>query len=497
MKVDRVAMKRILLSVVFFLSGMFIQKNAVIIGQAMPLKPHFQNLRMQWMSNSRRMLTSDSIPARQFGIPDQLFSPLVDIAGINLLINRYDVYIRRKSWAEVSAASWKVNINRGFLTDGDGFSTNWFAHPFHGALFYNSARLHGLSYYASFPYIIGGSLMWEYFGETEPPSEIDIFTTSLGGMFLGEASYRISDYLWNYPFSGGSKALRSVLATVINPAAGLHRYVFQRTIPYSRQSLQPVQVNVLAGVTVPIGLTGQMNSGLTLQADLFYGQKKNRSTSHFHPFDHFDMHAWLHFSENERGTITPYFNLMSHAILLGTKLRNEAGHTQIISLSQHYDFIHNDVFKIGSVVVTGDWEVIREFDKAALSFAARLGVVLFGSGNSEQVTPVYPDIFPYFERDYIYGQGYVGEVEFSLGLGKAGSVVGSLHHFVIYSRSEPSGQENLTLGRSRYIIPVTGKVSAGLQYDYYLRNAEYYLVRGYETTQKSHQEIKLVVGYAL
>jgi hypothetical protein len=62
-----------------------------------------------------------------------------------------------------------------------------------------------------------------------------------------------------------------------------------------------------------------------------------------------------------------------------------------------------------------------------------------------------------------------------------------------FSELHPS--KNFVAGETN--IPVTGKVSAGLQYDYYLRNAEYYLVRGYETTQKSHQEIKLVVGYAL
>lgn len=426
-----------------------------------------------------------------------IYAPMTDITGINFFINRYDVYVRRKSWADVSAASWLYNINRGFLTDGDGFSTNWFGHPYHGALFYNTARLHGIDFYGSIPYILGGSLMWEYFGETEPPSEIDVYTTGLGGMMLGEVSYRLADYLWNYPGHRGARWPRSVVATIINPVATLHRYLLHRPIPYTRQSALPVSLQLYTGVTVPSRMAGHINTGLTLQAELLYGEKWKPTTSHLQPFETFDIRAWLHFSENARGNVTPYFNLMSQATLLSTRVLQHSGVAQRVSLSQHYDFIHNDVFKIGSVVVTGDWDIMRQFDGGALAFSARFGLILFGSGNSEQVTPVYPDIFPFFERDYIYGQGYVGEVECALALGKAGSFSGSLHQFVIYSKSEPSGRENLMLGRGRYVIPLMGHVSAGLQFDYYFRNAGYYLTQGYFTQQKGANELRLVVGYAL
>ena len=53
--------------------------------------------------------------------------------------------------------------------DDNMFSTNMFAHPYHGNLYFNAARSSGYSYWQSIPYAFGGSFMWEYFGETHNP----------------------------------------------------------------------------------------------------------------------------------------------------------------------------------------------------------------------------------------------------------------------------------------------------------------------------------------
>ena len=312
----------------FFLAGMLLlclwtSNLHFVLGQQKMAFASWINTHEHWMETGG-WVRHDSVPVPK-KTTINYWSPLADMLAINLTINRYDVYVRQRSWADVTPDSWRENVQRGFLTDGDGFSTNWFGHPYHGALFYNSARLHGVPYSLTFPYILGGSLMWEYFGETEPPSEIDVFTTSLGGLFLGEATYRLADYLWNYPNAGGKRWPRNVAATVVNPIAAIHRYALRRPIPLSRQSYIPVSVQVLSGVTIPSGMTGQMNSGFTLQADLVYGQKMQHLQSHFQPFDAFNIHAWLHFTENEKGTIVPYFNLMSQATILSTKVLQKSG----------------------------------------------------------------------------------------------------------------------------------------------------------------------------
>ena len=83
------------------------------------------------------------------------------------------------------------------MWDNDKFSTNLFAHPYHGNLYYNSARGNGLSFWQSAPYALGGSLMWEFMGEVEPPAINDILATTMGGICFGEISHRISHLLLN------------------------------------------------------------------------------------------------------------------------------------------------------------------------------------------------------------------------------------------------------------------------------------------------------------
>ncbi len=44
----------------------------------------------------------------------------------------------KDNWANVSSDTWWNNISKGWEYDGDAFLTNYFAHPYHGSLFYNA-----------------------------------------------------------------------------------------------------------------------------------------------------------------------------------------------------------------------------------------------------------------------------------------------------------------------------------------------------------------------
>ena len=41
------------------------------------------------------------------------------------------------NWANVSLETWWRNISYGWEYDGDAFLTNYFAHPYHGNLYFN------------------------------------------------------------------------------------------------------------------------------------------------------------------------------------------------------------------------------------------------------------------------------------------------------------------------------------------------------------------------
>lgn len=427
------------------------------------------------------------------------FRAASDVTAVNLIVNRLHVYVTGFKWAEVTPSSWWLNIHRGFYTDGDAFSTNWIAHPIHGSLYHNAARSNSVDLWKTFPYVLGGSLMWEYFGETEPPSEIDIMTTTFGGMYLGEVIYRLSDYTWNHPRNQGHPWFQAITTGVINPIGSINRYAFRKKIPVSAQSLTPVSMDLFLGFNYPFQyiIPGINPTGLYLNADLYYGNLFDKNVKTFGPFDYFKVNSWLTFSQNAESKNIPYYNMSSEAIIYGKKIKNIPNKVELVSLSQHYDFIHNDMFKLGTIVLTGDWTYMRQFENVLLTSSTKVGIILFGSGNSESVKPIHEELFEKFNRDYIYGQGLMAEAEVKAIFKNIGILAANASHFRIYSRVNPTGIENIELLRGRYLYPLNKRTNIGLQYDRYHRNSAYYTSLGFQRRSNYHSELRIIIGYTL
>ncbi|MBQ7984446.1 MAG: DUF3943 domain-containing protein, partial [Bacteroidales bacterium] len=98
----------------------------------------------------------------------------LQVTGINAFVNLFDRWVLDADFAKISFASVKHNIEYGFVWDNDKFATNLFFHPYHGNLYFNSARSNGLSFLQSAPFAFAGSLMWETCGEREPPAVNDL-----------------------------------------------------------------------------------------------------------------------------------------------------------------------------------------------------------------------------------------------------------------------------------------------------------------------------------
>ncbi|HEV2672515.1 MAG TPA: DUF3943 domain-containing protein [Gemmatimonadales bacterium] len=76
--------------------------------------------------------------------------------------------IRDKEWAKVSLQSWEENLENPWQWDNDHFIANQFGHPYHGNLYFNSARTNGYSFWASVPWAYGGSVMWRCSASSSP-----------------------------------------------------------------------------------------------------------------------------------------------------------------------------------------------------------------------------------------------------------------------------------------------------------------------------------------
>ena len=129
------------------------------------------------------------------------------------------------NWAVVGSNTWWRNINNGWEYDGDNFLTNFFAHPYHGSLFYNVGRTNGYDFWESSAWAFTGSAVWEYFGETFRPAFNDWVNTSFNGINLGEVTYRLSTMVTDNTASGSDRLISEILGTLLNPVRGFNRVI--------------------------------------------------------------------------------------------------------------------------------------------------------------------------------------------------------------------------------------------------------------------------------
>jgi len=133
------------------------------------------------------------------------------------------------NWANVTADTWWDNISHGWEYDGDAFLTNYFAHPYHGSLFYNVGRSNGYSFWESTVWAASGSAIWEYFGETFRPAFNDWIATTVNGITLGEILHRLSVVVTDNTATGSRRVWLEIGGALINPVRGFNRLISGET----------------------------------------------------------------------------------------------------------------------------------------------------------------------------------------------------------------------------------------------------------------------------
>ncbi len=220
------AMKKIIAIILYiFLSGVVLAQTSNIIEEGteqmqMITEQNFDTLTVQPTNTDfAEAFAYNSLEKQK----KHFFRAGVEVIGINAFVNLFDRYVLDAEFAKIGFNSIKHNIEYGFVWDNDKFSTNLFFHPYHGSLYFNAARSNGLSFLQSAPYAFFGSLMWETCGEIEPPAINDLFATTIGGICLGEITFRLSDLILDDRTVGWERFFREILATAISPMKCLNR----------------------------------------------------------------------------------------------------------------------------------------------------------------------------------------------------------------------------------------------------------------------------------
>lgn len=336
-----------------------------------------------------------------------------EAAGINVLVHCFDRFVMNEEFAKVNMHSIHKNFQHGFVWDNDQFSTNLFAHPYHGNLYYNAARSNGLTFWESAPYALGGSLMWEFCGEVEPPAINDLMATTFGGICIGEITHRVTDLILNDRSRGFSRFLREFAATAICPMRGFNRIVRGEAwrvdpdaVPYHDHSRFPVDFSITAGARY-LADDGSMFRGEWnpyIGINLEYGDPFNRRENK--PYDYFSADVKIGLSANQ--PLINALHLMGR--IWSAPIFSERSVDAEFGIYQHFNYYDSKPVKNGSSQTPYRISEAASFGPGMMVRFPETGVlkrleqrvfvsgILLGGSKS--------DYYNVIDRDYNMGSGF-------------------------------------------------------------------------------------------
>lgn len=463
-----------------------------------------------------RHYVSDSIRV----LPSRPWKAAVETFGINMIIWGFDRFVAQEDWARINIHTMKDNFRTGPIWDTDKFSTNLIAHPYHGSLYFNAARSNGMNFWQSIPYSLGGSLMWEFFMEAEPPSINDILATSFGGIELGEITYRLSDIFLDDRTSGRERIWREILAGIVSPVRGLNRVIsgdaWRKTSNKGR-SLPSVPINFV------------VNSGVRFLAEQ---EQSKRGTTSMHlsfrldygnPFhdDYYLPYEWFRLRAGVDLFSTQPFLSQVNAIgaLWGKQVWSSGNKMLTAGVFQHFDYYDSEL--------RGNTEKTVVPYRISEAAAVGGGLIYYKEGVGHDPVDIFGELYingvalgasvsDYLqleERDYNLGSGYSIKAYAGLNYKKNWNFLLNLENYHIFTwkgydpgldfetvnleRLNVQGEESnarLTIFSTQLAYVSDKRWNVTLTNRYFSRHTRY---RYYDNVPTSTYDVMLSVGYRL
>ncbi len=405
---------------------------------------------------------------REYNKKYPCWRPPIGVAASNLATFSIDRYIFKFDYStSVGTSTWKHNITTGWEWDADKFGINFIGHPYSGAMFFNSARANGYNYFQSVPFAIGGSLMWEYFGENTLPSYNDIINTPISGAFLGEILYRLSSNILDDRTTGLERIIREISAGIINPVRAMNRLLQRKSFRVTSKEVyqkEPLNISLYGGIRrvndKPNFERGVINSMFNIQLD--YGNPfEIRSRK---PFDFFKLRADFNFNVTKR----ILDNVTGYGILKGKNFQS-GDKALLLGAFQYFDYWDNRTFELGAIGFgVGLINKVPVFKHSNIYSASHLGVVPF-AGNTTQFisdTSLY--------RDYNFGGGLQTNFESTFNINKYASLKFAAYYYWIHTYIGSGGENFIGIIRPRITIRLFRNLSIG--YEHFIYNSDRYSI---------------------
>lgn len=460
-----------------------------------------QSQTMNAIDSMAKRYIGDTIHIYAYDNPERKKRPWTAAAetfGINVFVQCFDRFVLDADFAKINFKTIKHNFQHGFVWDNDQFSTNLFAHPYHGGLYFNAARSNGMTFWESTPYALCGSLMWETTCEIEPPAINDLIATTMGGICIGEITHRVSDLILDDSKRGGARFWREFLGTVICPIKGLNRIISGdawrvRSTYYKYHDYDRLPVNL------------ELSAGLRYLADnnsLFRGESNpylNVALSYGNTFGDEDNSPYDYFTADVTFGMSSNQPLISGVHLLGRlwgmPIETGGEMKTEIGLFQHFNYYDSQPVKDGSNLVpyriseaasVGPgviWRFPQIGNLTTLEQRIFINAILLGGSLS--------DYYNIIDRDYNMGSGYSAKVVTMMEFGKYGRFMVGADYYRIYTWKGYEGKDLATVDplylnaqgdkgdamllviTPRLTLSLTDNLGLDIQSSYYVRKTHY------------------------
>lgn len=390
---------------------------------------------------------------------------IAEALALNLIVNRIDAWVLGEWWAQNAGIhSWQSNFKLGWEWDEDHFTTNMFAHPYHGGMYFNAARSNGLSFWEAAPIAFFGSWNWEYFGEAKRPSFNDFFMTSFGGIALGEMFHRVGTSIRDNQARGRSRTLRELAAMPFDPVGGLNRLACGQ---WRAQFPNPPEHNpgayvlrVQAGLRFAENLT--TSDSLTrigaMVVDLLYGDQFRIKYSR--PFDVFGVRMVL--------SSAGVFNAMRASGRLFAKDISDGTNPwrNLFVINQRFDYVANPAYSIGGQSiefgVASRWQLTRGFGIRASGF---IDAILLGGVDAPGAG--------FGERNYDFGPGGGARFDFALERRGVRYLTTYAQFEVLHSISGAEADHVISFGGTEITVPIARGLGVALHATHFSRSSRY------------------------
>ena len=396
-----------------------------------------------------------------------LIRPMALAFGADFFTWSVDRLVFNAEFSKVGIKSWSDNIKYGWEWDEDRFGMNFLGHPYSGTLCFNAARANGYSFWESFPFAVGGSLLWEYFGENTRPSYNDIINTPITGALLGEMFYRISSNILDDRTTGSERTWREIAAGLVNPMRGLNRLIQGKTsIRMNREVYQkePINVTITSGLLKLSDDLTQVHKGpYTMETSLQVDYGDPFEIRPRKPYDFFRYRMSLHFGTGRK--------ILDHILAYGilTGKNKQFGKTSVlVGAFQYYDYWDNKTFELGAIGFgVGAFTKLPIRKESSFYTNLHFQVIPFAGNKVENVN----DTTEF--RDYNFGGGFGGKLEVTYNISGYASITLQYNNYIIKTYEGDPGINFVEVFRPRIMVHIYKSLHLGFQNDLYYNNRDF------------------------